>query len=134
MFDTDAFTFTKPLSALGDLRSFINEHADALLNAAALLGGQPGVRLARTALDGLASFATPSRSMMQAWGNLLDLLMLEHVHDPDRIESARFAGIDFGSPVVEEICLLADGLNARLEAYHDAMNEAAVAVTQQVAA
>ena len=60
---------------------------------------------------------------MEALDDLLDLLMLEHVHDPDRIEAGRFALIDPASPVVEEICLLADGLNARLEAYHDAMGE-----------
>lgn len=134
MFDTDAFISTAPISALDDLRTFVEEHTDALLNAAALLGGTPGVQLARAALDGLARFGTPSGSTMRALDDLLDLLMLEHVHDPDRVEAARFAGIDPGSPVVEDICLLADGLNARLKAYHDAMNEAAVGNTQQVAA
>lgn len=41
---------------------------------------------------------------------LEDLLALRHVDDPERIEAERFAMIDPESPVVEEICLLLDGL------------------------
>lgn len=38
------------------------------------------------------------------------LLGLDHVHDLDRIEAERFAAIDPMSPVIEEICLLLEGL------------------------
>ena len=132
MFDTD--TFTAPISALDDLRIFVDEHTDGLLDAAALLGGQPGVRLARSVLDGLGCFGTPSRGTMRALDDLLDLLMLEHVHDPDRIEATRFAMINPASPVVEEICLLADGLKDAVASYRNASATFTAPVGQQVAA
>lgn len=42
--------------------------------------------------------------------DLLAILTLEHVHDCDRDESGYFAEIDPADPIVEDICLLADGL------------------------
>ena len=104
------------------LRSFVSEHRDALLNAAALLGGKGGTRLAQTVLDGLANEAEPPRRVMRALDDLLDLLMLEHVHDPSREEAARFAEIDLFDPCVEEICLLADGLSNALAAFRESAN------------
>lgn len=97
------------------LHSFADEHRDALLDAAALLGGPDGARLAQSVLDGLADQARPSRRLMRAVGNLLGLLTLEQVHDMSREEAARFAAIDPADPCVEEICLLADGLTAAIE-------------------
>lgn len=114
MFDTIE-TYTAMPSATHGLRAYVGEHHDALLNAAALLGGPPGARLAQTVSDGLRDVGAPSRRTMEALDDLLDLLMLEHVHDPDRIEAGRFAAIDPASPVVEEICLLADGLSAAVD-------------------
>lgn len=103
-------TFTAPPSALDGLRAYLGEHRDGLFDAAALLGGQNGVRLAQSVLDDIDTLGTPTRCTMRALDDLLDLLMLEHVHDPNRIEACRFASINPASPVVEEICLLADGL------------------------
>ena len=48
---------------------------------------------------------------------LLELLMLEHVHDPARVEAERFALLDPAWPVVEDICLLADEFHDILEDY-----------------
>lgn len=45
---------------------------------------------------------------------LHEVLTLEHVHDPERVEAACFADIDPGSPIVEEICLLSDELEDHL--------------------
>lgn len=45
---------------------------------------------------------------------LYQLLTLENVGDPDRIESALLAEIDLASPFVEDCCLLAEKLEALL--------------------
>lgn len=46
---------------------------------------------------------------------LLSLLMLENVHDPERPEAGFFALIDPADPAIEEICLLTDGFRNALE-------------------
>jgi len=122
MFDTDAFISTAPISALDDLRTFIDEQADGLFDAAALLGGLPGARTAHSVIDGLNNAGTPSRRTVRALDDLLDLLMLENVHDVERIEAAQFAALDPASPVVEEICLLADGLHNAISTYRRSLD------------
>lgn len=117
--------------ALDSLRAFAADHREALLNAAALLGGQPGVQLAQSVLDDFDKLGTPTRRTMRALDDLIDLLMLENVHDPDRIEAARFAMLDPASPIVEEICLLADVLDDVLATYCRSLEPA---LPQQVAA
>ncbi|MDT0682301.1 hypothetical protein RM543_06370 [Roseicyclus sp. F158] len=109
-----------PSDAFDELRGFVEEHREGLFAAAELLGATPGLRLAQAALDGVVAPQSPTRRTMRALADLLDLLMLEHVHDPSRIEAARFARIDPASPVVEEICLLADGLETALASYWQA--------------
>jgi len=84
-----------------------------------LLGGSAGLRQALNAIDGIAQHDLPTARTLEACGGLLDLLKLEHVHDPSRIEAERFARLDPAWPVVEEICLLADGFNDVLDAYMD---------------
>ena len=133
MFDTIETYIAMP-SATRELRAFFDEHHDALLNAAALLGGPPGVRVAQTVDDGLRDVGAPSRRTMQALDDLLDLFMLEHVHDPDRIEAGRFALIDPASPIVGEICLLADGLDDALDAYRTVPHVQPTAIWQEAAA
>ncbi|WP_282025323.1 hypothetical protein [Limimaricola cinnabarinus] len=99
---------------LKELRAFVQGHREALLCAVELPDSPPGLRLAMEAVDGFAAADIPSRRTMRLLDDLLGLLMLEHVHDPDQIEAASFAAIDLARPVVEEICLLADGLNEAL--------------------
>ncbi len=129
MFDTIE-TYTAMPFAARELCAYVEEHRDALLNAAAVLGGQAGVRLAQTAIDGLHT-ETPSRRTETALADLLDRLMLENVHDSDRIEAARFAMLDPESPVVEEICLLADRLDDAMASYRLSLDKT---LAQQVAA
>ena len=117
---------TPPSPALQDLRAFAAEHSDALACAAALLGAAPGVRTAFTAVDGLADPDVPTAHTMRALDELLDLLMLEHVHEAHRIEAACFAALDPDEPIVEEICLLADGLTDVLTAYRDENDDAVI--------
>lgn len=130
MFDTIKTYTTMPSNAQV-LRAYVYDHHEALLNAAALLGGQPGARLARSVIDGCGDPEMPSCRTMRRLDDLLDLLMLEHVHDPDRIEAARFATIDPASAVVEEICLLADGLGDAMAVYRRSLDPN---LKQQVAA
>ena len=123
MFDfTDTIT-AAPSKAFQELRSFAGENADALACAAALLGASPGVRNALSALDGLANQGRPTARTMRALDDLVDLLTLKNVHEPHRIEAACFAALDPAEPVVEEICILADGLADALGAYREDARE-----------
>lgn len=105
--------------ALSALRDFVGEHREGLLNAAELLGASGGLHLAQSVLDGLADPDQPSARTLAACTDLLDLLMLEHVHVPSSVEAAQFAAIDPAWPVVEEVCILADGLKEVVEDYFD---------------
>ena len=137
MFDTttDAVQFGLiPASPLDELRSFAGEHQDALLDAAHLLGGSYGIRLAQAAIEGLAEPGTPSRRTMRSLDELLSLLMLENVQDASRIEAALFAEIDPASACVEEICLLADRLHDALEACRELDNQTASTASRRAAA
>lgn len=106
-------------SALDALRAYVQDQRDSLLDAAELLGGSAGLRLALSATDGLAQRHLPTVRTLEACGELLDLLKLENVHAPSRIEAERFALLDPAWPVVEDICLLADGFSDVLDAYMD---------------
>ena len=130
MFDTIETYVTRPSDAQ-ELRSYVYEHRAALFNAAALLGGLPGARTAHSVIDGLRNEGTPSRSTVRALDDLLDLLMLENVHDAERIEAAQFAALEPASPVVEEICLLADDLGDAMASYRRSLDTDSA---QQVAA
>lgn len=123
MFDiiitNDAATTDLP-DAIAELQNFADEHREALVNASEWLGGPSGSRLALAALDSLCDAYASPRKILRNFGALFDLLMLENVHDPEREEAAIVAGIDPGDPRVEDVCLLADGLAARLDACREA--------------
>lgn len=104
------------LDAIQDLQAYAQERRDALLTAAEWLGGKRGARRALEALDSLNTPEVSPRRALRLFGEILALLMLEHVDDPERDEAAIFAEIDPGDPRVEDVCLLADGLAARLDA------------------
>ena len=110
MFDHICPDLSTDADPFAPLRKFADPHRDALINAAELLGGRQGLRLALDALDGLASEIVPSRRTRNQLAELLDLLSLEHVHDETREEASRFAMIDPCDPLVEEVCALTDGL------------------------
>ena len=117
-----------------DLRWFAERYRDGLLNAAGLLGGPHGIRTAQSVLEGLAQPGHLARSTVKALDDLLDLLMLEHVHESNRIEAALFAAIDPASPIVEEICLIADQLHEALKAYKESEIETESTVRRRAAA
>lgn len=108
------------LDVLQGLKEFAGEHREALLNAGSWLGGSSGARCAHEALDSLTAPSVSRRRVLRYFGDLLALLMLEHVHETEREEAAIFAALDPGDPRVEDVCLLADGLASRLAACREA--------------
>lgn len=100
--------------ALTAVQSFLVERSDGLAHAAYVLGGSTAS--SRTTL--LVSAVSQARHLTSRHRRQLvdlhKLLTLQAVGDPDRIESACFARISPGSAIVEEICLLADALEAIL--------------------
>ena len=109
------------------LRAFVEEHRQALIAAGSLLGGPGGARTAQAVIDGLGPTPTSPRRLRLDLGSLLDLLMLQNVHDETRIEAALFAAIDPASPIVEDLCLFADGLRDAVEAWDASHDDADMA-------
>ena len=104
-----------PQSAELTLRQFIQENFTQLRNAAELLAGHRGAQIVDAIMDSLQSAMPPDRRAWNALRDLLGILTLEHVHDEAREEAMLFARVDPTSPVVEDICLLTDGLRMALE-------------------
>lgn len=96
------------------VHAFFDRNQDSLRHSARLLGGYESMRLVDRIHESLQSDVNISRRTWLALNTLRDLLHLENVGDPDRPEMGFFAVIDPNDPVVEEICLLTDGLNAAI--------------------
>jgi hypothetical protein len=124
MFDARQHDTTATSTALCALKTFVGAHRDALLDAAILLGGGPGLRVAQAAIYGLQAPGTPSRRAIRELDRLLGLLKLENTHREGTIEAERFAAIDPTDPCVEELCVLADQLSDFLGAYRAARTTA----------
>lgn len=118
MFHPKSPTFFAPVASpdLSALRQFFKEYQDGLATAAELLAGKRGRRVVNTIMEGLGLEGALTRVTWNALRDLLGILTLENVHDETREEAALFAAIDPADPVVEEICLLSDGLRRLLEA------------------
>ncbi len=113
---------------LKDLREFFYLRSEALQNASALLGGQPGVRCVQALMDDLETQPKLTRRMESNLTRLYEFLTLENVHEPDRIEAAYFAEIDPGSPIVEDICLLTEEFTDHLRACFCVQADAPIAL------
>lgn len=97
------------------LHHFVEENAEALQNAALLLGGPPWLKHVECLFETLWTLNSPRGRAGRDVAALHDLLSLAHVHDPSRPEAAYFAALDPASPQIEEICLLADELRQAFE-------------------
>ena len=97
------------------LRSFVHEHRCALAAAADLLGGTLSVRRFNRLVLALFDAGRPTQRLRRELNWLHGLLTLERVADLDSVEAERFARIDPASPVVADICLLAEGLSEQLQ-------------------
>lgn len=122
-----------PHVTLRQLKEYVGSQRDALLDAALLLGGGPGLRVAQAAIEGLSGPDAPSRRTMREIGRLVGLLKLENVHHQDTVEAERFAMLDPNDPCVEQICLLADELSDLADAYRSARKSPAEIRTRVVA-
>tara|TARA_R110002124_G_scaffold287219_1_gene471708 strand:+ start:2412 stop:2864 length:453 start_codon:yes stop_codon:yes gene_type:complete len=93
------------------VRDYLCRHRDALWSAADLLGGHEAAKRVGWLADALEQQTHISRRAHRLLDDLLELLSLKNVGDPDRLESSYFSMICPADPVVEEICLLTDGLS-----------------------
>jgi hypothetical protein len=105
--------------------TFVSAHYEGLWHAARLLGGYESARLVDRCqnlliLDGRLTSRT--RLML---GQILAILSLESVDHPASLYMGYFAVIDPLDPVVEEICLLTDGLRDALESTGSGLARAA---------
>lgn len=105
--------------ALKDLRDFMSSHHEALQNASLLLGGQPSLRRTQALLGDLMSARSLTRRLRYSIAALHDLLTLSNVHEIETLEAAYFAEIDPVSPILEELCLLTEGLKEAIYQYPD---------------
>lgn len=105
--------------ALELTKDFFREHGDAMLNAAAMLGGPAAHRRCLRLYANIAESAVLSKALKHELIWLHRLLMLEFVGDPVREETAFFMAVDLLDPCVDEVCLVADRLFDLLVAIAD---------------
>ncbi|SFQ12399.1 hypothetical protein [Tranquillimonas alkanivorans] len=123
--------FDSPRSAFAELAVFLCSEAEALQNAALLLGGRPALRRTQRLLDDMTTAPRLTQRLAREVSALHDLLTLENVGDPERLETAYFDEIDPASAVVEDICLAADRLEDLMTA---ACSESGVCAQEPLAA
>lgn len=105
--------------ALKDLRDFMSSHNEALQNASLLLGGQLALRRTQVLLGDLMNARSLTRRLRYRIAALHGLLTLSNVHDIETLEAAYFAEIDPASPIMEELCLLTEGLKEAICQHQD---------------
>lgn len=97
------------------LHHFVEEQAEALQNAALLLGGRPWLKRVQCLFDTLYTGNSLHGSGGRDVAALHELLSLAHVHDPSRPEAAYYAALDPALPELQEISLLANDLRQAFE-------------------
>ncbi|SEL30734.1 hypothetical protein SAMN05421666_2084 [Roseovarius nanhaiticus] len=109
-------TLTKlPCPNLEHVRGFLRDHGTALAEAAHRLGGPAASARVFLLCEAVRHTRRLTRAQSSQLVDFHRLLTLEHVGDPDRIESGLFAQIDPASGFVTECCLLSDKLGALLK-------------------
>ncbi|MBK0329559.1 hypothetical protein I5535_20050 [Rhodobacteraceae bacterium F11138] len=127
------FSTKQPCPKLGHVRRFLRDHGTALAMAARRLGGPAAS--GRVFL--LCEAVRHTRHLTRAQGSQLvyfhQLLTLEHVSDPDRIECGLFAQINLASDFVDECCLLSEKLGSLLRqiAEHDPTSDVLCQTSQE---
>ena len=96
------------------LARFLLGHCEALVSAAALLGGPPAVRRTARLLEGFVDSSCITRRQRAELVELHRLLALDRVGDPESLEADCFARIDPASPEVESICEMTDALRSHI--------------------
>ncbi len=104
---------------LEHVRPFLRDHISALAKAAYKLGGFAASARVFLLCEAVGQTLRLTRLQRSQLVDLHRLLTLEHVGDPNRIESSLFAEIDPSSAFVEECCCMADELGALLVSIKD---------------
>ncbi|SDY25978.1 hypothetical protein [Citreimonas salinaria] len=94
--------------------AYVSAHHEALWHAARLLGGYESARLVDRCAELLAQDRRVTSRTRMMLDQILAMLSLEEVDNPNLPYMGHFAVIDPLDPVVEEICLLTDGLRHEL--------------------
>ncbi len=105
--------FNFPQSATA-LHRLFHENSAGLQNAALLRGGRPALKRVTRIIDDLSYSSKIGGRTQRDIEALHALLTLSNVHDEDRPEASYFAELDPAAPYIEEICLLADQLEAAM--------------------
>lgn len=95
--------------------SFVATHQDGLWHAVRLLGGYESARIVDCCVALLTQDRRLTPRMRIMLGQILAILSLDKVDDTDSPYMGYFAVIDPNDPVVEDICLLTDGLRDALD-------------------
>jgi hypothetical protein len=98
-------------SAAAQVIAFVADHQSALWHAARLRGGYEASRLVDRCVELLEQERAITNRSLMILNQLLALLAGE---DPELPLMGFFAAIDPTDPIVEEICLLSDGLRCVL--------------------
>jgi len=96
-------------------RAYFQDHDEALGHAAVLLGGRRGARLINAVREALSHHRTFTRRLRRQLFELRNLLFLEYAYNDDWGDGTGFALLELDDPIVQEICLLADGLEQALQ-------------------
>ncbi|MCR8828048.1 hypothetical protein [Pseudosulfitobacter koreensis] len=110
------------LTDLAAVRTFLRKHGTALAKAAHMLGGAAASRRVFILMAAVQEACRLSHVQRRQLVDLHRLLTLEYVGDPERIETALFSEIDPDSSVVDDICFLAEALEALLQQISEAVN------------
>ena len=94
---------------------FVSANYEGLWHSARLLGGYEAARLVDRCQDLLVADGVPTSRTRLMLSQILAILSLDAVGDPESPYAGYFAKISPCDPVVEEICLLTDGLRELLE-------------------
>lgn len=98
------------IPAENSLYLFINQNAEALQNAAILLGGPSWLRRIQFIINESYARAEPSSKARRELQRFARLLLRDAEFDFDGDEGGFAAMLDPASPAIEDICLLTDGL------------------------
>ncbi len=98
------------IPAENDLYTFINQNAEALQNAAVLLGGPLWLRRIQFIINESCIRAEPSAKARRELQRFARLLLCDAEFDPDCDEAGFASLLAPASSAVEDICLLTDGL------------------------
>ncbi len=98
--------------------SFVATHKEGLWHAARILGGYESARLVDRCVAILKQDRCLTRRSRIMLGRILAVISLDKVDDPNLPYLGFFAVIDPSNPVVEETCLLTDGLTSAIAEYN----------------